>query len=178
MKTQAIITVEGKKYMNTKIAADLWGLSTSTVANYCRKDIIINKFKINKKRWYISIDEIKPLPINDIHKLLVLTLQLKNNPTLDIDWSTFSFDETSIKTIYTNLVSQKYIEKFEISNIKRIPYEVVLTQKGFDLATKFSKKETTDFSSVLTNYTTILANIATIVVNVSTIVANANLACG
>jgi len=38
MSSQALIEVDGNKYMSTKTAADLWGLSPRTVSDYCKNN--------------------------------------------------------------------------------------------------------------------------------------------
>ena len=166
MATSDIIIVEGKKYVSTKIIAKTWGLTRNTVSDYCKSNKIINKFK-DGNRWYIRTDEIKPLTNEEIHRLLMLTLQLKNNPSLKIDWSTFSFDDSFIEYIYQNLVEQKYIEQFTIRDKKRIPYEVILTQKGLDIAMKYRKGKTNDFSAIVSQWLPIIINVAQLCVAIA-----------
>ena len=140
MSSQAILEVDGEKYMSTKTAADLWGLSTRTVSNYCKSGRIHRKFKNGKMGWYIHIDEIKPLSDTELHRLLVLSIQLKNNPSLAIDWSTFNFDDIAIDVTYQNLVVSGFVQPYTITDKRRIPYEIILTQKGLEMATSFKKK--------------------------------------
>lgn len=163
MHSQAILEIEGKKYMSTKTAADLWGLSSRTVSNYCKRDRIRRKFKNGGMGWYIYIDEIKPLSDAEIHKLLVLSIQLKNNPSLEIDWSTFNFDNSIIDVIYQNLVASGYIQPYNISDKRRIPYEVILTQKGLETATSFKQKNIPDYSTLVSQWLPILINIAQLI---------------
>ncbi len=164
MPTQAILEIDGQKYMSTKTAADLWNLSPSTVSNYCKTGRILRKFKNGSKGWYIHIDEIKPLSDTDIHRLLVLSIQLKNNPSLEIDWSTFSFDDNVIDVIYQNLVTLGYIFPYSIADKRRIPYEVVLTQKGLETATSFKQKTIPDYSSLLSQWLPILIDVAKLII--------------
>ena len=165
MQSQAILEIEGKKYMSTKTAADCWNLKPKTVAEYCRTDRLIDKIKIENK-WYIFIDEMKPLSIGEIRKLLILTVQLKNKPTLEIDWSAFSFDDSKIEIIYKNLALNKYIFPFDIRDKKRIPYEVVLTEKGLDAITNTTKRENKSFSTVLKEWLPIIIQLAQLSLNV------------
>lgn len=169
MSISAIISIDGKKYMSAKAAADLWGLSPRTVSNYCKNNRIINKIKPNGY-WYIWIDEIKPLSIREVRQLLVLSLQLKNNPSFEIDWSLFNFDYSAIETIYRNLADQGYIKEFHIEDKKRIPYEVVLTSKGFNIATNMSKEKSTDFSSNLKQWLSVVLNVAGLIGQVAQMV--------
>jgi len=160
MRAQAILIVDGQKYMSTKTAADLWGISARTVSDYCKNDRIHHKFKNGKMGWYIHIDEIKPLSDNEIHRLLVLSIQLKNNPSLEIDWSTFNFDNRVIDVIYLNLVESGYIQPYNIDDKRRIPYEVILTQKGLEMATSFNQKTIPDYSTLVSQWLPTLINVA------------------
>ena len=162
MKEQAIIEIDGKKYMSTKTAAKFWGLSPRTVSDYCKNGRIHRKFKNGKLGWYIYIDEIKPLSDTEIHRLLVLSIQLKNNPSLEIDWSTFDFDNSAIDAIYKTLVASGYIQPYNVVDKRRIPYEVILTQKGLETATSFKKKAIPDYSTMVSQWLTVIINIAQI----------------
>lgn len=160
MSAQALIEVDGNKYMSTKTAAELWGLSSRTVSNYCKNNRIHRRFKNGKLGWYIHIDEIKPLSDAEIHRLLVLSIQLKNNPSLTIDWTTFNFDDDAIDAIYQSLYLSGYILPYSVSDRRRIPYEVILTQKGLEMATAFNKKSIPDFSTVCSQWLPVLINAA------------------
>ena len=152
MSAPSLITVDGHKYMSTKSAADLWDLSPKTISDYCKDDKIRNKFKNGRFGWYIRTDEIKPLSQKDIHKLLVFTLQLKNDSTYEIDWTLFNYDESVFESIYQHLLARGYIRPFSISDKKRIPYEVVLTQKGMEIATNFKKEKISNLSVAITQW--------------------------
>lgn len=160
MNSPAILEINNEKYMSTKTAANFWGLSSRTVANYCNSDRIHHKFKNGKLGWYIHINEIKPLSDIDIHRLLVLTIQLKNNPALPIDWSTFTFDDSAIDVVYQNLVKAGFIQPYVVTDYHRIPYEVVLTQKGLEMATAFVKKSIPDFATLCSQWLPVLINAA------------------
>lgn len=86
MKRNSILEIDSKKYISSRIACEVWGLSQNTVAKYCRSGRIKNCFKGAHNQWYIPIDTVRPLSDIEIHRLLFLTLQLKNDPTLEIDW--------------------------------------------------------------------------------------------
>lgn len=160
MSAQSLIEVDGNKYVSTKTAAELWGLSSRTVADYCKNNRIHRKFKNGKLGWYIHIDEIKPLTDTEIHRLLVLSIQLKNDPSLTIDWTTFNFDDEAIDAVYQSLYQSRYIHSYSVSDKRRIPYEVILTQKGLEMATAFNKKSIPDFSTVCSQWLPVLINIA------------------
>lgn len=160
MSAQALIEVDGNKYMSTKTAAEFWGLSSRTVSDYCKNNRIHRKFKNGKLGWYIHIDEIKPLTDTEIHRLLVLSIQLKNNPSLTIDWSTFNCDDNAIDVIYQSLYLSGYIHSYSVPDKRKIPYEVILTQKGLEMATAFNKESIPDFSTVCSQWLPVLINVA------------------
>ena len=160
MEAPRMIEINGEKYISTKTAADLWNLKPRTVADYCSRGRIIKAFKNGKNGWYIHIDEIKPLSNLQIHQLLVLTIQLKNNPKLLIDWETFVFDDNAIDNVYKKLVSMNYVMPYTIKDAKRIPYEVVLTQTGLEMATTFHKQKIPDFSTTVSQWLPVLISAA------------------
>lgn len=162
MKAQPIIEVHGKKYMSTKAASELWDMSQKTIASYCREKIIRNAFKTEKNHWYIWIDEIKPLTNDVIHKVLVFSLELKNNSDREINWQGLA-DPSVLEPVYKQLVHHGYINDFQIADMKRIPYEITLTQKGMEMATKYQREKTYDFKEIsmqLLQLFTALANLA------------------
>lgn len=167
MSAPALLTIENHMYMSTKAAADLWGLHPKTVSNYCKSNKIINKFKNGSLGWYIRIDEIKPLTQEEIRRILILTLQLKNNPVCEVDWSLFNQDVSTIEKIYNHLVSLGYIQPFTIENPRHIPYEVVLTLRGMELVTSFGKNKISDFTTTLAQWLPIVINLAQLYLQVN-----------
>ncbi len=157
---QSIIIVENKKYMSAKCAAEIWKLNPSTVRDYCRNKKIPDAFKVSDRNWYIPIDSIKPLSDSEIHKLLVLTLQLKNRPSLEIDWAVLDFDTAVIIPVYTNLYKLGYIELLPKCQPAELPYKIVLTQKGLESATHFRKAHIPAFETVLSTWVPIFFQVA------------------
>ena len=157
------IELDGKKYMSTSFAAKHWGVTQNTVSQYCRQGRIYDCFQDEKKRWFISIDEIKPLKDDEIKRILFLSLQLKNNPSLPIDWSTFDFDEKVIDIIYRNLANEKYIMEFNCSDKKKIPYEIVLTQKGMEKVFSVPKDRLGDFKNAVHHWLPIVISITELI---------------
>ena len=160
MSAPAVLDIDGKKYMSTKAAAELWNLHHKTVSAYCKSDKIKNKFKNGRFGWYIRIDEIKPLSQAEIRKILILSLQLKNNPDYTIEWTAFNYDESVLESIYNHLYVHGYIQHFSVEDKKRIPYDVVLTPKGMELATTFQKEKNSDFNVTLTQWLPIIISAA------------------
>ncbi len=167
MKYPAFVEHNGKKYMNTKTAADNWKLKTDTVTKYCSAGKIPNAFKYYEKRWYIPIESIKPLTDEEIRKFLVLTLQLKNKPSLKIDRSIVNVDVKTITMIYRYLVYCEMIENFEIEDASRVPYEVVLTQKGLEFATSFKKEKIKNFENIVKDWLPIVINATQLAINIA-----------
>lgn len=115
MNYPSIIEYNGKKYMNAKTAADVWGLKSGTVADYCNKGKICGAIKYLEARWYIPVDAVKPLSNDEIRRFLILTLQLKNKPSLEVDWSTFPCEYSSVELVYRYLVFRDMLENFRFS---------------------------------------------------------------
>ena len=160
MSAPALLTVDGSNYMSTKTAAELWGLQRKTVSDYCKNNKIKNKFKNGRFGWYIRTDEIKPLSQEEIRKILILTLQLKNNPACEIDWSLFNCDEAVLESIYQHLFLHGYVQSFSIADKRRIPSEVILTEKGMECVTTFKKEKLSDFSVAITQWLPIVISVA------------------
>ena len=160
MLAPALLVIDGNNYMSTKTAAELWGIHPKTVSNYCKDNRIKNKFKNGRLGWYIRTDEIKPLSQEEIRRMLILTLQLKNNPDCEIDWMQFQYNELVLDSIYTHLHTHGYIQGFSIEEKKRIPYDVVLTQKGMELATTFRKGKISNFTETLRQWLPIVISAA------------------
>ena len=154
--------IDGKEYISTKQAATIWNVKPRTVANYCNKNKIKDTIKNGSGKWCIPLNAIKPLSEKDIHQLLVLTLQLKNNPNLPVDYSLFDFDLSNLRAVYDNLVYWEYIFPYDIEDEKRIPYDIILTQRGMQLATNFAKAKIPEFATSVTVWIGVLANISTI----------------
>ena len=148
----SVIEINEKKYMNTKTAANLWNVRQSTVSDYCKTGKIKGAIRLDNRSWGIPIDAHKPLPDSSIKKLLLLVLQLKNNPTLDIDWTVIELQNKDIESTYKNLVALEYIKDFQVNGdepLTRIPYNVQLTQKGIDFISNNKEKTNFDWTAFL-----------------------------
>ncbi|MCM1530361.1 MAG: hypothetical protein NC093_10260 [Alistipes sp.] len=165
-----IIERNQKKYMSVKLAAELWGVSVSTVRSYCREGRVKDCFKLNEKNWYIYIDEIKPLTNVQIHQLLVLTIQLKNDPSLTIDWSVIDIDRTAILKTYNYLKDMGYVKHIPTSEIERIPYEIILTNKGLDVATTFKREESKAYKDIVTQWVPVILQIGELLLSVKQLI--------
>ena len=137
------IMVNNKRYMSTKYAAEVWNKKQSTISKYCKNGKIPNSkcIKDDHGHWYIDINAIYPLDDSDVRKLLTLTLQLKNNPQYSFDWSLLKSDAENIRPIYEYLADMKYIHPYQIEDSMKLPYDVVLTEKGMSIVVGFSGKD-------------------------------------
>ena len=171
MKYPSFIEYNGKKYMSAKTAADIWSLKPATVSEYCNKGKIHQAFKYLEARWYIPVDAVKPLSNDEIRRFLILSLQLKNKPSLEIDWSTFPNDDSSVALIYRHLVFREMIENFSINDKKRIPYEVILTQKGLEFVTSGNKEKIEDFGTAMKEWLPTIIGAAQLIAQVAQMVA-------
>lgn len=168
MGSKKMVEVNGKKYISSKLAAEAWEITQGTVADYCRTGRIKDCWKDACNRWFIAIDTIKPLSNAEVQRLLFLVLQLKNDPTLEINWSMFTFDRGIIDLIYSNLVYEGYLKPFDIQEKERIPYEVILTQRGMEVALpRRHCKTDVSFSGVIAQWAPTVVGIAQLVVQIA-----------
>lgn len=144
------IEIDGKKYMSSRRAAELWNKSQGTISKYCKLGKVPKSkcIKDSHNNWYIDINTVYPLSDDEVRKLLTLTLQLKNNPLYSFDWSTFTIDVENIRPIYEYLADMKYISRFTINDSKRLPYDIVLTERGMNLVIGWKGENKTDFNFV------------------------------
>lgn len=140
------IEIDGKKYMSSRRAAELWNKSQGTISKYCKLGKVPKSkcIKDSHNNWYIDINTVYPLSDDEVRKLLTLTLQLKNNPLYSFDWSTFTIDVENIRPIYEYLADMKYILHFQINDSNRLPYDIVLSEKGMDLVTGMGRENKID----------------------------------
>lgn len=169
MKYPPFIELNGQKYMSAKTAADVWSLKPATVSAYCKEGKICHAIKYLESRWYIPTEAVKPLSNSEVRRFLTLTLQLKNKPSLEIDWGVFPIKNPAIDVIYRHLVFLELIEEFNISDKKRIPYEVILTQKGFEFATSCKKGKVEDYSSTMKEWLPTVIGVAQLIAQVTQI---------
>ena len=139
--SEGIFEINGEYYMITRVASKLWGVKPKTVGEYCKDCKVVGAFKNERKKWRIPIRSVRPLSIQEIKQLLVLSLQLKNNPALEIDWAVFPKGTTGIREAYEQLHDRGYLAAFQERDDRRIPYVVVLTPKGMEIATSYSQKQ-------------------------------------
>lgn len=66
-------------------------------------------------------------------------MQLKNNPQYTFDWSTFTISSDNIRPVYDYLLDMSYILPYQIKESNRLPYDIVLSEKGMNLVTSFGR---------------------------------------
>ena len=88
---------------------------------------------------------------------MIATLYLKNNPGKEIG----NVEHEDIIKLYDYLFQCGYINQFEHES-ERIPYEVVLAEKGFKLATE-GKKVSINWLNMGASLIQVAASIVTIV---------------
>lgn len=139
-----IIEVNGEKYANTKIMAQLWNVTTQCVRDYCKQEKISGIIRIGKNRIFVPINSRKPLQEKQTKRLLFLVLQLKNNPNFEIDWNALELAQDEIYEAYKILEQSGYVKYFEKDEKKpesEIPYIVELTEKGMQSALSHKEKK-------------------------------------
>ena len=150
---QSVIEVDGKRYMNTKSAAQLWSLKQRDVASYCRQGRIKGAFKDTSGKWCVPINSVKPLTDEHIRKILRLTLQLKNNPDQSFDLSTINTDTNNLISAYDYLASIGYLKLFNKDDPpEEIPRKVELTEKGMEIFTKKGDPEKRDIQITINEW--------------------------
>ncbi len=130
-KQRSLIKIGNMTYMSPKAAGDLWNMKYQSVTAACVDGRVIGAIKDSSDKFIIPIDAFKPLDKEEIRKLMITTLYLKNRPSFDIGFN----DNEQIVKLYTYLEGIGYIEPFNSSSNK-IPYEAILTDKGMHLATE------------------------------------------
>ena len=123
--------LNGKRYVIPSVFGNAIGWSGQKVTAACKEGRIVGACQDTSGRWIIPVDTMKPLETEQIRSLMVTTVYLKNRPNHTLDYS----DHESTVSVYTYLQQTGYIEPFDAES-ERIPFEVVLTEKGIKLATE------------------------------------------
>ena len=127
--------------IDTKTAAERWGVKLGTVAKYCKDGLIPGAIKVNNA-WKIPSDSIKPLIQDDIVKILRLVNSLKHYPDLAVDYEASGLSDKNVLRIFQYLVAIGMMQSFDISMpVEQLPYELSLSQRGIDLITTSGKKK-------------------------------------
>lgn len=137
--------IDGKRYVSTSVAASWWGLKPKTVAQYCKDGRIPGAGKDLSNHWCIPVGAFRPLAEEKIRQVLRLTLTLKNNPDLDIDYAGADIQPDALRPLYRHLAALGYIRPISDSvAVARIPYDAGLTQKGMDFVLLSDRQSATN----------------------------------
>lgn len=123
--------INGQRYVTPSVFGKWCGWSQQKITAACEDGRIIGADKDTSDKWIIPVNACKPLEIDTIREVLVTVVYLKNRPDSPLDYS----DHNAIVSLYTYLQHIGYLEPFNPDS-NRIPYEVVLTEKGMKLATE------------------------------------------
>ena len=145
----------GKRYVTSKVMAEIWDMKARNVAEYCRDHMVMGAFKDSSKRWVIPVDAKKPLNKSVIEKVLWLVLQLKNNPSYQIDYSVLDVKSDDIAGTFDYLAALSLIEPFEKCEAAEIPYKALLTQAGMEVIRKAGEASEKGNKKALDKYTII-----------------------
>lgn len=126
---RSVFEINGQTLYSPKGAANKWGLSHQAVTTACKEGRIVGAFQDSTNKWCIPDAAMKPLEKAVIRKILIITLSLKNTPNITIS----ELEDYDIPKIYKYLKDTEYIRDFN-ENSNRIPYEVILSDKGMSLA--------------------------------------------
>ena len=153
---KTMVEIKGERYITPKPAADCWGMSQQAVTSACRDGRILGAFQDTRGKWLVPANACKPMEREDIRRILILSLALKNRPDQVINNN--SFDQ--MVTVYRYLRDTGYIEDFDEKS-ERIPFEVVLTEKGMTTAIS-GKKINFDIFNAGTTLIQLIASVITI----------------
>ena len=132
MASKDICYIDGIKYMSTRIAAQTWKMNIRDVQKACREGRVKDANRDSSDRYIIRADSPKPLESNQIAQLLLLTLRLKNDPSLVVDMRLLRGN--NIRPIYEYLSGIGHIQSIDsITENDRLPYDVILTDIGFNV---------------------------------------------
>ena len=128
-----MLTINGERFVTPGVFADGCGKSTQNITAACKDGRIVGACQDASGNWIIPINAMAPLEIEQIRKLMIISLYLKNKPEHALDYS----EHDDVVRVYSYLQQTGYINPFN-ENSERIPYEVVLTEKGMKIATEGS----------------------------------------
>lgn len=148
--------IDGKRYVTPSVFGNGIGWSRQKVTAACKEGRIIGAYPDTSGSWIIPVDAPRPLEVKQIRSLMVTTVYLKNRPDHVLDYS----DHESIVALYSYLQHTGYIQPFNTDS-ERIPYEVVMTEKGVKLATE-GKGLHLDWLNIGTTVIQVAASIITI----------------
>ena len=131
MLRKKMCELNGKRYVTPSVFGDAIGWSRQKVTVACREGRIVGACQDTSGKWIIPVDTMKPLETEQIRSLMVTTVYLKNKPNHTLDY----VDHESTVSVYSYLQQTGYIEPFNTES-ERIPYEVVMTERGIKLATE------------------------------------------
>ena len=157
MQQKKMCEINGIRYVTPSVFANAIGWNNQKVTAACKDGRIIGACKDSSGKWIIPVDAMKPLEMEQIRSLMVTTVYLKNRPDHVLDYS----DHKQIVELYSYLQKIGYIEPFK-TNGKRIPYEVVLTERGVKLATE-GKSLNLNWLKIGTTVIQVAASVITIV---------------
>jgi len=149
--------VNGIRYVTPGVFGDVIGWNKQKVTAACKEGRIIGACQDTSGSWMIPVDAMKPLEAEQIRALMVTTVYLKNRPDHVLDYS----DHESTVAVYSYLQKIGCIEPFNADS-ERIPYEVVMTEKGVKLATE-GKSLNLNWLNIGTTVIQVAASILTIV---------------
>ena len=148
--------IDGKRYMSPSSAADLWNTSYQSVTRACQEGRIPKACKDSGGKWIIPVDACAPLDSENIRKLLISTLALKNGNIIVPQ----SLSIENVRRVYTYLSEIGCVEPIE-DITQRTPCEAVLTEKGFHIATEGTPLKL-DWMNISTTFVQVVASVITI----------------
>ena len=156
MKQKKLCEIDGIIYMSPGSAGDLLNYSVQKVTAACNGGRVENAIKDSSGKWIIPVNSRKPLELEQIRKILICLISMKNKPSnQNLDLAV-----NQIEALFEYLKNTGYIEEFSIVS-SMFPYDVVLTEKGIRTATEGSAVDIDwiNVIGILTNIISIATNI-------------------
>ena len=159
MRPQLIWEFDGKTYMSVKAAHDKWvDVSSNEITAACKDKRIVGVIQDPEGHYYIPVEAKRPMTPENIRTVLIATISLKNRPD---DVTTITHTK-GLREMYTYLSRIDMIEPFDINDENRIPYDVIITDKGMDYMLSGNFFRNINWETVLMNVISIAGSIASI----------------
>ena len=131
MKQRTVFDINGKTYMSPAAAADKWPISRQKIVAECKAGKVVGACLDSSNKWIIPIDARQPIDDENIRKILISLLCLKNKPST----GSINVEAVKVNEVIDYLKETGYLEKTDACNLN----DLVLTEKGMHVATEGSK---------------------------------------
>lgn len=150
--------VNGKEYLSTREAAELWGLKVKTVTKYANatNGIIPGCIK-HDGRLFIPANAIRPITQSVAQGILWAIIRIKNDPDSYLDLTQFGIRNSQLNAVLNELERKLYIISPENAQSERDRLlSCRITERGFGLV-EYRKRLNNDLlrSKIASEYVTL-----------------------